>query len=63
MDWIAKRIAEAQAAAPVEGAVVARLEDELKATMRERAMRNAELADLARELIAATDPPEPQHED
>ena len=63
MDWIAKRIAEAQAAAPVEAAVASHLEEELNATMRERALRNAEFADLARQLIAATEPPEPDHED
>jgi hypothetical protein len=63
LDWIVKRILEAQAAAPVEAAVASRLENELNATMRERALRNAELADLARQLIAATNLPEPSHED
>jgi hypothetical protein len=63
LDWIAKRILEAEAAAPVEAAVASRLEKELNETMRERALRNAELADLARHLIAAADPPEPNHED
>ena len=63
LDWIAKRILEAQAAAPVEAAVALRLENELTATMGERALRNAELAELARQLIAATNPPEPSHED
>ena len=57
MDWIAKRILEAQTAAPVEAGVASRLETELTGTMRERALRNAELADLARVLIAANDPP------
>ena len=63
MDWIAKRILEAQADAPVDAAVAARLENELNETMRERSLRNAELADLAKELIIAADPPEPNHED
>lgn len=63
MDWIAKRILEAQAAAPVEAVVASRLEKELNGTMRERALRNAELADLARQLIAAAAAPEPNHED
>ncbi|MGO9684090.1 MAG: hypothetical protein ACLPTZ_16165 [Beijerinckiaceae bacterium] len=56
MDWIAKRMREAQAATPVGEAVASRLEEELAGTMRERALRNAELAALARALIAATDP-------
>jgi hypothetical protein len=56
LDWIAKRILEAQTAAPVDAAVASHLETELTGTMRERALRNAELADLARVLIAATDP-------
>ena len=54
MDWIAKRILEAQTAAPVDAAVAAHLETELTGTMRERALRNAELADLAKQLLAAT---------
>jgi hypothetical protein len=62
LDWIAKRILEAQAAAPVEPVAASRLEKELNGTMRERALRNAELADLARQLIAAAAPPEPNHE-
>jgi hypothetical protein len=57
VDWIAKRIMEAQTAAPVDAVVASRLETELTGTMRERALRNAELADLARALIAASDPP------
>jgi hypothetical protein len=57
VDWIAKRIQEARAAAPVGDAVAARLEKELTETMRERSLRNAELADLAKALIAASDPP------
>ena len=60
MDWIANRIAEAKAAAPVSGAVAARLEGELGGTMRERALRNAELAELARDLIAVSDAPLPE---
>jgi len=56
LDWIAKRIAEAQEAAPVEATAVSLLEAELNQTMRERGLRNAELADLARRLIAATRP-------
>jgi len=62
MDWIAKRILEAQTAAPVDAAVAARLETQLTGTMRERALRSAELADLARELLAATEGPEPEGE-
>jgi hypothetical protein len=56
LNWIAKRIREAQAAAPVGEAVASRLEKELAGTIRERALRNTELAELARELLAATDP-------
>jgi hypothetical protein len=63
LDWIAKRVLEAQTAVPVEAAVATRLEKELNETMRERALRNAELVDLARHLIAAADPPERNHED
>jgi hypothetical protein len=63
LDWIAKRIAEAQTATPVEAAVVSCLEEELSVTMRERTLTRAELADLAKQLIAATEPPEPAHED
>ncbi|HTV31204.1 MAG TPA: hypothetical protein VMF32_25950 [Xanthobacteraceae bacterium] len=63
MDWIAKRIAEAQTAAPVEVEVVSCLEGELGATLRERALTKAELADLAKQLIAAAEPPDPAHED
>jgi hypothetical protein len=37
--------------------VASRLEKELAGTIRERALRNTELAELARELLAATDPP------
>jgi hypothetical protein len=61
LDRITKRIEEAKAAAPVGEAVAARLETELTGTMRERALRNAELADLARELIAACEEPEEAH--
>jgi hypothetical protein len=57
LDWIANRIAEAKAAAPVSEAVAARLEGKLGGTMRERALRNAELAELARDLIAVSDAP------
>jgi hypothetical protein len=56
LDWIAKRILQAQASTPVGEAVASRLKKELTATIRERALRNAELAALARDLIAATDP-------
>jgi hypothetical protein len=63
LDWIAKRILEAQAAAPAEASVASRLQKELTETMRERALRNAELVDLARQLIAMADPPGPNHED
>lgn len=63
MDWIAKRIAEAQTVVPVEADVVSCLEDELGATLRERALTRAELADLAKQLIAAAEPPDPAHED
>jgi hypothetical protein len=63
LDWIAQRILEAQAAAPVEAAVASRLERDLNGTICERALRNAELVELARQLIAAADPPEPTHED
>jgi hypothetical protein len=57
LDWIAKRILEAQTAAPVDAAVASRLGTELTEMMRERALPNAELANLARALIAANDPP------
>lgn len=54
MDWIAKRILEARTAAPVGDPVASRVEKELVGTMRERSLRPAELAELARGLIAAT---------
>jgi hypothetical protein len=57
LDWIAQRIQEAQKAAPVGAAVAAHLEKELTGTMRERALRGAELAELARALIGASEPP------
>lgn len=57
LDWIVKRVAEAKTAAPIADAAAVRLERELPGTMRERALRNAELAELARELIAAAEPP------
>jgi hypothetical protein len=63
LDWIAKRILEAQATASVEAAAASRLEKELNGTMRERALRNAELADLAKQLIADADPSEQNHAD
>ena len=58
MDWIAKRIQEAKTAAPVGDVVASQLERHLIGTMRESALRGAELAQLARDLIAATDPTE-----
>jgi hypothetical protein len=63
LDWITKRVREALEAAPVEAAVASHLEKELNETVRERALTRAELADLAKQLIAATEPPEPNHED
>ncbi|WP_315766936.1 MULTISPECIES: hypothetical protein [unclassified Bradyrhizobium] len=62
-DWIAKRIAEAQAAAPVGTDVVLRVEEELTAAMRERALTKAELAELANHLIRATESTESDRED
>jgi hypothetical protein len=57
LDWIAKRIAEARTAVPVGASVAARLQQELAERMRERAFRNLELADLARDLLSAAEPP------
>jgi hypothetical protein len=57
LDWIAKRVAEAKTAAPIADAAATRLEQKLAGTMRERTLRNAEFAELARELIAAAEPP------
>lgn len=57
MDWIGKRIEEARAGAPVADGVAAHLQGELYGPMRERALRAAELAELARALIAASEPP------
>jgi hypothetical protein len=57
MDWIAKRIREARTVTPVADAVAVRLEKELKETLCERSLRNAEFADLAKALIAASEPP------
>jgi hypothetical protein len=62
VDWIAKRIAEAQEAAPVEAAVGSRLEKQLNGAMHERTLTKSELAGLAKELIVATALPEPDHE-
>jgi hypothetical protein len=56
VDWIAKRIAEAKTTAPVVEGVAARVEAQLLGTMRERALRNSEFADLARDLLAAIEP-------
>jgi hypothetical protein len=57
LDWIAKRIQEAQKTAPVGATTAAFLERQLTGALRDRALRGAELAELARELIAATAPP------
>jgi hypothetical protein len=56
LDWIAKRIQRASEAARVGAEIAARLEQELGGPMRERALRGAELAELADELIAKTVP-------
>lgn len=56
MEWFIKCLAEAKTAAPVAEAVVARLETEVAGTMRERALRPAELAEVARGLISASHP-------
>jgi len=56
LDWIVKRIREAQIATPVGEIIASRLEEELAGTMRERSLRNSELAALARALIAAASP-------
>lgn len=58
LDWIAKRIQEAQQATPVRETVASLLQEQLTGKMRERALRGTELAELAKKLIAATEPPE-----
>jgi hypothetical protein len=56
LDWIAKRIQEAQQVAPTGEAVATLLQQQLAATMRERAWARSEYADFANELIAAIQP-------
>jgi hypothetical protein len=57
LNWIVPHILEAQKAAPVGATVAAHLEQALTGTMRERALRGAELAELARALIGASERP------
>jgi hypothetical protein len=57
LDWITKRIQEAQETAPVDDAAASLLQRQLAGTMCERALRGTELAELAKDLIAAPEKP------
>jgi hypothetical protein len=60
MAWIAKRIREANAAAPVLDAVISVLKLRLEGDLRQTSLRPAELNELARELISAADASNPE---
>jgi hypothetical protein len=51
-DWIGKRVDAAQHVSPVEDKIAATLKRHLSGPMRERPLRQAELANLAKELLA-----------
>jgi hypothetical protein len=55
--WITARVAEALKTSPVADAVASAIEEQLKGTMRERALRPAELTELAKSLLAAVTKP------
>jgi hypothetical protein len=55
MDWIEKRIHEAQNASPISDAVASLLEARLEGVMHERTLHSAELNEIAGKLITATD--------
>jgi len=57
-DWITKRVDAAQQSSPVNGAIVSEVIGQLRGTMRERPLRPAELATLAKELLAAPADPD-----
>ena len=56
-DWVAKRVETAHIAYPVADAVILTIKTQLKETMRERALRPAELATLAKTLLDAMNNP------
>jgi hypothetical protein len=60
MAWIAKRIQEANAAAPVCDAVKSIFKLNLEGNLCQKPLRPAELNELAKELIAAVDPSDPE---
>jgi hypothetical protein len=60
MAWIAKRIQEANAAAPVLDAVISIFKSRLEGNLRQKSLRPAELNELARELISAADASNPE---
>lgn len=55
--WITERIAQALKKSSVANAVVLEIENKLEGTMRERALRPAELGTLAKSLLEAKDEP------
>lgn len=50
-DWIAKRLDTAREACPVADAIALTIKAQLRGTMRERALRPAELTALAKILL------------
>lgn len=56
--WITARVAEALKTSPVAEVVAWSIEEQLKDTMRERALRPGELAALATSLLTAATKPQ-----
>jgi hypothetical protein len=52
-DWITTIVSAALETSPVAAAVTTEIEKQLNGTMRERALRAAEIAELAKNLLAA----------
>lgn len=50
-DWISKRVDTAREACPVADAIALAIKAQLQGTMRERALRSAELTALAKTLL------------
>jgi hypothetical protein len=57
--WITARVAEALKTSPIADAAASALEEQLKGTMRERALRPGELTELAKSLLTAVTKPLP----
>jgi hypothetical protein len=56
-DWVTTRVNGARKALPVSDAVATAIKDQLNGTMRERALRPGELAEVAATLLAAVNNP------